>query len=346
MPFSVRKATRVLTDFVRPDRQDDVTAWALFGALPSGLDHALVRAAFARAMTTSHGVRSAGRKLNPEYVELFVEEAARHPSWPDCIAAIALPSGPRAQRARQLGELLKKIDQLGVFSMSRSQAEARVRAFAKDELFVEVARQIVAAGEFDDVRAFHRYAFVAVLVEDASPESLDALLPLVHAALDRGEELDVLRDIVARRKTPSPALAPLRALLERSAAAREGLKRLPAFATALGLAESPKNIHFTWWADGDGVHATVRADFDADPWFEVIVERRRIAYSRFSSKGVEIDELDLEPIDDLCGFPEWFIATTFHMNARWSRQGLTACSLRGKKQQALLRFLGRDLPSE
>jgi hypothetical protein len=344
MASSVAQATRVLQAFVQGEAAG-AKAWSLFAALPSGLDGDLVRAAFAKAMASRHGVASTGRRLNPEYLELFVDNASQQPTWPECIVALALPSGTPAWRAKQAGESLRKLGQLGVFSQSRSQTEARVRSFAQDSLFVEVVRQVVTAGEFEEHRDFHRYALIAVLVEDASAESIDTLLPLVDAALKHGESLDVLRRIVAARKAPKPALAPLRELLETRAAVRAGSARLGPFAAALGVEPTPKALSFTWWADGDDdLGVVVRADFDAEPWFTVQLARGG-ANSEFSSAGASTNVLQVPVLDDLVAFSAWFADVSQRLQARWRQQSVSRCTLRGKNKQALLRFFGGALPT-
>jgi hypothetical protein len=200
-----------------------VPVWDLFIKLPDGLDEALLERVWKKYLRDPHGIGVAGRALNPNYLELFLRCVEAQPSSPQRSAALATPPGPPKQRVKILGELLKKTRQLGVFSMSRSQASARAREFAKDPHFVAAAQQLVLAAKFADDRAYWRYSMIEVLLNDGSAESIDALLPLVHEAVQqRQDDLDALRSLLARLKNPKPALAPLRELLEGAAEAQPG----------------------------------------------------------------------------------------------------------------------------
>ncbi|MFO0597878.1 MAG: hypothetical protein U0228_21430 [Myxococcaceae bacterium] len=216
---SVANVTAQLERWVAGD--DAVKFYDLVIHLPDGLDEKLVEKSLRRFLRSrphhgDHTIGVAGRQLNPSYLEVFLRVVAKQASSPLRFAALATPaSGTPSERARQLGKNLKMTQQLGVFSMSRSQAAARARAFAKDPHFVTAAQTIVQAARFRPGRTFHFWTLVDVLLNDGSPESMDALLPLTARALKKrkGDEFEVLRELVHRVKSPGAGTIALKAAL-------------------------------------------------------------------------------------------------------------------------------------
>ena len=340
---SVAAATKTLEHYLASGEEGALRT--LFISLPDGLPPELLRGVFERFLTKGHAVSVAGRRLNPHYVDLFLEVLEGKPLWPESVAARSLAANSPEVRAAQLSEVLRKVGQLGIFSMSRSQSEARVREFAKDPALVEAARALVRS-PFAEGRAFHRFAFLSVLAEDASEESIDALLPFVHEALKkRDESLDVLRGVVRWRKKPKPALTPLIHLLEETAQSRAGVAQREPFARTLGLKTVPKKLSFRWWAQaaakvkGVAWGAGLKVDCDAEPWFTVQLNHldvRPRCSTRFQSNGAEeLNELALPRLASLEAFPAWFADVSRTLQIRWTRSGLLGASLRGSGRSAL-----------
>ncbi|MBM4777450.1 MAG: hypothetical protein GQE15_07075 [Archangiaceae bacterium] len=204
-PISLQKATRELEAAVAGEPQQ---LWKVWPALPEGLPLSLVSRAMKRIVERNHDVGVIGRALPSAYIDTFLEVLAQKPAWPLVVAARSVVNVEASRRSVVLGRVLKCVEQLGVFSASRSQLEARVRVFVKDEHVVEAARQIVLHATFDELREFHRLMFVSLLMEDASEASMDALIAEAHEATKSAERIDRLRECLRWRKTPSPRLEP------------------------------------------------------------------------------------------------------------------------------------------
>lgn len=351
-PVSLQKASRVLESYVAGGGEPEV--WKLWIALPDGLDEALVARAFARAIREPHSARVVGRALNSAYLELFLAELARHPRWPETLAASCLDADSPKRRAQQLGELFRKLGQLGIDSLSASQRDERIRAFAEDLLFVEASRRIIVGkAEWEDRPSSLRWSFVAVLMEDASPASVDALLPQVESAVrDGGEELDRLRGVLRRQKSLEPTLQPLRTLLEQRASRREGHRRRELIAKAISLEPLPSELRFNFHAHafrraqgraevrGDfasPLYVRLKVDFDAEPFFDVRVEQGRRS-SHFRSDGAPSNGLGLDAPFDLADWPGWFARVRRRVRHVTWEQTLS-CNLRGKNRDRLRHWL-------
>lgn len=217
-PVELTKANRFEGKLRAWLRGEQLAIWDLFIQFPDGLDLALVEKVFTKFLAgrgaDSHAIGVAGRRLNPQYLDLFLKVVATLPPSPARFAALATPqSGSPMERSMNLTELLDKTRKLGVFSMSRSQAAARAREFALDPHFVAAAQTIVQHASFTH-REHWRWTMIETLLNDASSASLDALLPLVTRALaEKSDDLETLVDVVTRLKNPKPELTPLRALL-------------------------------------------------------------------------------------------------------------------------------------
>ncbi len=248
-PVSLQKASRVLESYVAGGGEPEV--WKLWIALPDGLDEALVARAFARAIREPHSARVVGRALNSAYLELFLAELARHPRWPETLAASCLDADSPKRRAQQLGELFRKLGQVGIGSLSASQRDERMRAFAQDRRFVEAARRIVVKPEDWVGPRTARWSLAGVLMEDGGVESVDALLPLVERSVTEGaRELDTLRRLpraagYAERRVGAAAQA---AGAEGQPSRRGPSQPSPRVASAIGLALSPAALRFSWAA--------------------------------------------------------------------------------------------------
>jgi hypothetical protein len=323
MAASLQKAQRVLESFV--EGNDEPELWKLWIALPDGLDQELVTKAFARVLRRPHDARVVGRGLNPSYLDAFLEALAKK-GWPESIAASALDGDSPKRRAQQLSEVFRMLGQLGVFSMSRSQERERIRAFSGDRVFIEAARRLVlSAPEWEENRRWVHASLVAALMHDASPDSMDALLPLVDRAVKGSGELDLLRRALEEVKEPKPSLAPLREMLEQSAETREGPKVRVALARALGWAAPPKELRWTWVARAmrgrvERLEVVLRVDCDADPYFRVTVADGS-KYSELTSRGVMNDALEVPVLERLLDWPKWMQSVRRRVKAvRWEHE--------------------------
>jgi hypothetical protein len=328
VPASVQKAQRVLESFIAGN--DEPELWKLWIALPDGLDEKLVTQAFERALRRPHDARVVGRGLNPNYLEAFLEVLEKK-RWPESIAASALDGDSAKKRSQQLSEVFRMLGQLGVFSMSRSQEKERVRAFSGDRVFIEAARRLVlGAPDWEETRAWVPSSLVAALMHDASPESMDSLMPLVERAVKGSGELDMLRRALAEVKEPKPALAPLHAMLEQTAVGREGPKARVALARALGWAAPPKELKFTWVERAmrgrvQRLEVVLRVDCDADPYFSVAA----------SDNG-----LGLVPLARLLDWPQWIAGVRRRLKSvRWQHELVRAVPRAHAARDSLQRWL-------
>ncbi|MFT3714141.1 MAG: hypothetical protein QM817_41290 [Archangium sp.] len=303
----------------------DVPIWDLFIKLPDGLDETLLTRVFAKFLKDPHRIGVVGRALNPTYVELFLKSVEKLPSSPQRSAALSVPQRPAKERSKILGSVLKKTRQLNVFSMSRSQASSRAREFAKDEHFVAAAQQIVLAAKFSDDRAYWRYSMIEVLLNDASAESLDALLPVVHAAVkERADDFDALRALLQRLKNPKPTLAPLRELLEGAAGSQPGRQEFERLRGAFGLTSATlKTLRFTWQTSArvgtqHVAHASFNVNLESSDWFSMRVSVHQ-KHSRLSATEALVDSLRLGKATDVTDFPRWLAAAAKKVErAEWT----------------------------
>lgn len=343
MAASVSKAQRVLESFVAGSEEPEL--WKLWIALPDGLDDALVAKAFERVLRRPHDARVVGRGLNPSYLDAFLGALEKR-RWPESIAASALDGDSAKKRAQQLGELFRMLGQLGVFSMSRSQERERVRAFSTDRVFIEAARRLVVGGvEWEENRSWMQKSLITALMHDASPESLDALLPVVDRAVKGGGDLDMLRRALGEVKEPKPALDALRVMLEQSAVGRDGPKVRVAVAKVLGWAAPPKELKFGWvdramrgrvWR----LEIVLRVDCDKDPHFEVTVRDPAHRCSVFTSRGVEENALELPVLDRLLDWPTWLSSVRRRMKqVTWQQELLRVVPRAAAGRQSLERWL-------
>ena len=210
----------------------------LWISLPDGLNRGLVAEAMALGMR-NHGpaARSVGRRLNESYFDLFAAELQKYPRLPETIIVQTLPTDGR-QAA--LSEMFRKMRLL------LNGGDQRAKAFAKDPLFVTVCTAVVAGAKLD----WHSFrSFVSVLLEAATPEALDVVLPHVERVIKtQGPELDGMRSLVKRRK--NPALLQLSELLEGVAAERPGPRALERLMRELQLPALKKPLEWRWSAFG------------------------------------------------------------------------------------------------
>ena len=313
---SVQRATSILEAFLSP--KADPRMWALWGGLPEGLDRRLVAKAMAAAMTDGHTARAVGRRLNESYFDLYEAELKKHPRWPETVVTLALPSDVR--RA-SVGEMFRKMRLL-----MNGAVDERVRLFAKDPLFVTVVTAMVASAELD-WNSFR--AFVSVLLEAATPDALDVVLPHVERVIQtRGPELDMLRWLVKRRK--SPALAQLRDLLENVAAERPGPAARDRLINALKLPPLKRPLAWQWSSLGQRDQTTLSAamyvSFDIEPWFKLRVSEslgQSWTETVVTSRGTDRNQLELPPLTDFFEFPQWFRAVKKKLGGTWDAGACT-----------------------
>lgn len=327
-PISLQKATRELEAAVAGEPQQ---LWKSWPALPDGLPLSLVGRAMTRIVARNHDVGVIGRALPSAYIDTFLEVLAQKPAWPLVVAARSVVNVEASRRSAVLGRVLKCVDQLGVFSASRSQLEARVRVFVKDEHVVEAARQIVLHATFDELRDFHRLMLVSLLMEDASEASMDALIAEAHEATKSAELIDRLRECLRWRKNPSPRLEPLRALLE-SRTEEDLEETIAALAKRAGLARTPKRLK----ASFHGSAPTKRGELSVDVHFdsEATVWWRAEA-------GTGLPRQTLAPaLTSPLGYREWLV-TVFRAAGvkRFERTTLLRSSVRGEDRVRLLSWL-------
>ncbi|MFT3839816.1 MAG: hypothetical protein QM723_22710 [Myxococcaceae bacterium] len=343
MAASVSKAQRMLESFAAGN--DEPELWKLWIALPDGLDEALVSKAFEEALKSPHAARAVGRGLNPSYLDAFLA-ALEQKRWPESIAASALDGDSPKKRAQQLSELFRMLGQLGVFSMSRSQERERVRAFSRDRVFIEAARRlVVSAVEWEENRSWMPSSLITALMHDASPESMDALLPVVDRAVKGGGDLDMLRRALGEVKDPKPALDPLRVMLEQSAVGRDGPKVRVALAKMLGWAAPPKELKFSWvdramrgrvWR----LEIVLRVDCDKDPHFEVTVRDPAHHCSVFDSRGGVENALELPVLEKLLDWPKWLSSVKRRMKqVTWQHEMLRSVPRAAAARGSLERWL-------
>lgn len=342
-PITVQRATRQLT-LARDDKAHEL--WKLWPLLPKGLPTDLVLAAMKTVMRGDHAVGVVGRSLPDEYFPQFLEIVEALPKTPLAVAALSVKH-LQARRRAVLGEVLKCVGQLGVFSASASQLQARARAFAKNPALVEAARQIVLTVQFDEIRTFHKLMLVSVLMEDASEASMDILVAEAHRALNgEPEAVDQLRECLRWRKTPKPALKPLVALLEATTREAGGASALPSLTRSIGLARVPKRLTASFTATavvkGGTLTLGIELDSKAKRWWSVEVrrgEKARVS-AQFSAAGHRPGWPGLPPLHDFGEYPRWFEALQAFVGLeRFETTWMSASSLRGGDRKRLVGWL-------
>lgn len=341
-PISMQKATRELEAAVAGKPQQ---LWKSWPALPDGLPLTLVGPAMKRIVASNHDVGVIGRALPPAYIDTFLEVLAQKPAWPLVVAARSVVNVEGSRRSVVLGRVLKTIKQLGVFSASRSQLEARVRVFVKDEPVVEAARQIVLHATFDELRDFHRLMLVSLLMEDASEASMDALIAEAHAATKSPERIDALRECLRWRKQPSARLEPLRALLDARTAESVGTA-IASLVKQVGLARAPSRLRASFHGQAGTkrgeLSVDVHFDSEASVWWDL---RAGVGMppKHFVSAAPGVCEHEWPGVPALASpldYREW-LAAVFRAAGvkRFERSQLMRSSVRGEDRMRLLAWL-------
>lgn len=351
-PISIDKAIKQLT-LCRDDKANEM--WKLWPLLPAGLSEPLVRAAMKRVLGSEHGIGVIGRSLPIEYHAPFFSLLEGRPKWPLAVAARSVEHVPDADRREVLGEVLRQVGQLGVFSASVSQLQARARAFSKDPHLVEAARQIVLTASFDEMRTYHRLMLVSVLMEDGSDASLDVLIAEAHRALAGApEEVDQLRECMRWRKPPKPALSPLIAMLERTVSRAGGDEALPALAKHIGLGRAPRVLTASFsghvQAKGGALSLRVELDTSARRWWWVELRRGRgkpVVTVELSPQGRTGNWAKAPALADFTEYPAWLAAVKALVGVQaFSATWLGRSSLRGKDRARLEAWLaGGTVPA-
>jgi len=340
-PVSIAKATREL-ELAASGKPNQ--AWKVWPLLPGGLPVDLVRRAMKKVLKDDHSVGVVGRSLADEYFQSFLERVIAMPPTPLAIAARSLQH-VESKRRERLGEVLKSVSQLGVFSASTSQLQARARTFAKNADLVEAARQILLLADREAYWPYHRLMLVSVLMEDATDASMDVLIAEAHAALSGPpDEVDLLRECVRWRKPPKPALRPLIELLDSTASAAGGSASLPQLAKAIGLSKVPRRLSATFTLGLDDVDLRVELDDSQREWWLVElhrrVDRRPIERIVFGPERREGRWKGAPRLADLTAYAAWLSALKRFLKTKKShRPWLSRCSLRGSDRERLVRWL-------
>lgn len=354
-PVSTAKATAEL-ELASKGKPNQ--AWKLWPLLPPALPVELVRRAMKKVLIDDHSVGVVGRSLADEYFPLFLEAVTALPPTPLAIAARSVQHAETKRRDR-LGEVLKGISQLGVFSASNSQLQARARTFAKNADLVEAARQILLLADREEYWPYHRLMLVSVLMEDASEASMDVLIAEAHRALSGPpDEVDLLRECLRWRKPPKPALRPMIELLDSTASAAGGTAALPRLAKAIGLAKVPTGLRASFTVGLDDVDLRVELDDTQREWWLVELHRRVEKARRRVSRGDgrPISRMTFGPerregrwkglprLTDLTAYASWLASLKrFLRTKRLHRPWLSRCSLRGSDRDRLVRWLSGDV---
>lgn len=306
---SIQQATAVLEAFIA---KDDRRMWSLWASLPDGLNSTLVSRAMHRAMGDGHSARAVGRRLNEAYVDLYLAELEKHPRWPETIVAKMVPN-------EQLGEMFRK---MRLLQNARGLAMERIRPFAKDQYFVHALTAMLIGA---DLEQHFLYRVVAILLEAGTDDAVDALLPFFDKVIvEQGEQLTHLRRMVRALKQPKAAVQPLVAKVEEVAGARAGVLAMPVIRAGIGLPERKRPLVFTWAAECTQakrvLYVKLSVDFQTDPWFSVSfleqVGSDIFTRGSFTSRGTDVDELGLEPLEFL-ELPRWLRRTQVTLGGDW-----------------------------
>lgn len=193
---AIAAATERLTEYLERG------TWSLkVREVPAGVDAQLVRRMYDKVIRSQPQVEWMAARLDSAHFEIFLSVLEQKPQWPVMVAATV------ARDVVGLRSLIRKTSQLQVFSSSRSLERKRARLFSADAEFVEAARRIVMVAEFE-APVLYRVAFLRVLAEDATLESLDVLM----AQAQRPDVVPDLREALERTGKPE-ALEPLQKLL-------------------------------------------------------------------------------------------------------------------------------------
>lgn len=337
-PVSPEKATRELSLAIKGHANQ---AWKVWPLLPPALPPDLVLRAMKKVLIDDHAVGVVGRSLPDEYFPLFLEAIAKLPLGPLVVAAQSVQH-VEARRREVLGEVLKQVGQLGVFSASASQLHARARAFATGEPLVEACRQILLVADREEYWPYHRLMLVSVLMEDASDASMDVLIAEAHRALAGApDEVDELRECLRWCKPPKRALGALSALLDSKVTAAGGPAALPVLAKAIGLAKVPARLTASF-ATGEGpLSVHVELDTGNRAWWSVSVSRPGGKEHRtFGPEGADGPWTKLPALTTASEYSAWLrsvlaFTSTRKLEGCW----LIRSSLRGKDRERLLAWL-------
>lgn len=273
------------------------------------------------------------RKLPDAAVPLLLEVLTA----PERVFLEAFAQGPvRGEHVRDAGDRLSQLD----LTLTTKQGRARLQALAKEARLVAAAQATVASA------GLAAKALLPLLAVDASDASLDALLPLVHAAT-RGDRpgLDVLETQLrpfARGAVETEVLP----LLTGSVDTRAVDTPLVALSRALELPTADFQFSASLESLERAVGLTQRAglsvwlDARTRPHARVLVVLRKGANPTAwrSEDLVESGALTLPALTSLAELGAWKAAVAKTLKVRWGAPRFVKSSLRGQARERLVRW--------
>lgn len=310
----------------KPDHVAQLSRWAagerfdiqpVLRTLPADIDPALVVPVL-DAHFESYAMRFLARaQLSPPMIGAFLAAERADPNH--LFMRLLLGEAPTlADWRRGIAALLG----LGVtYAWGSRQRRQRFRELAGDADVLRALQGAVAHSH--DVSR----NMLAVLVVDGSDASYDALIPHLDAALvDKDRRLERLTELRTHAKR-TPALDALFAEVDETLATRNAVSPALAVGPLIGLGHiEPLHFHAWVYANGRG-QANVQIDSRTETWLRVSAtpDGQRYAYC-----------------DDLHAIPHWLAARAIDWNLAWARVELTQSCLRGKKRDAVGRWLLGD----
>lgn len=294
----------------------------------------LVRIALRRLHDAKMPLLPSCRKLPDAAVPLLLEVL----DGPERVFLDSFAQGPvRGEHVREAGDRIAQLDLV----LTTRQGSARLAALVREPRMVEAAQATVASAGLGVAK------LLPVLAHDASEASLDALLPLVHAAT-RGDcpGLDVLEEGLrpyARGAVQQEVLP----LLARAVSTRAAGTPLQAFSRALGLPTGDFQFSATVESRETAVGLMRRASLSLQldstrvPHVRVFVVDRKGP----NPTGWRCDDfvcqgrLSLPALESLAALPEWKVAVAKKLRVRWDAPRLVKSSLRGNARERLVAWL-------
>ena len=294
----------------------------------------LVRIVLQRLRDKKIPILPSCRKLPDAAVPLLLEVL----DGPERVFLEAFAQGAvRGEDVRDAGDRLSQLDLV----LTTQAGSARLDALAQEPRVVEAAQATVASAGLTVPK------LLPVLALDASEASLDALLPLVHAAT-RGDcpGLDVLEEGL-RPSARGAVEREILPMLSRAVSTRAAGTPLQAFSRALGLSSGD----FQFSASIESRETTVglmrrallslQLDSTRGPHVRVFVMDRKGG----TPTGWRCDDfvcqgrLSLPDLESLAAFPEWKAAVAKKLRVKWDSPRLVKSSLRGNARERIAAWL-------
>ncbi len=228
------------------------------------------------------------------------------------------------------------------YAWGSKQKKAKLAAAAADPVMLAAVQGTVAHAE--DARI----DLLAVLVIDASKESLDALVGHFERAVEANDRrLDRLK-MLRKHARSTPALDALFAEVDGKLDARAAASPGLALGSMIGI-----DAEVLWFRVSFGsqeltggnvsrVQGNVNVDSRSPTWLSVSISRLDAGFNftstYLSDKGVQRDDLELGGCE-VAHLPAWLGAAAAKLKIQWNDEPRISSNLRGKRRDRVLEWL-------